>query len=99
MLDARTVAFHFANVYPYRFVDAVEGGILPEHVFSQVEFKDWTTHDWSKVTVGSGPFLLQRHAPGNEIVLQRNPNYFDARYPILDRVVVRIVPDVTNLLT
>ncbi len=42
VLDSRTVAFHFANVYPYRFVDAVEGGILPEHIFSQVAFKDWT---------------------------------------------------------
>ena len=99
VLDPRTVAFHFGNVYPFRFEDAVEGGILPEHVFSKVAFKDWTTHDWSTARVGSGPFLLQRHTPGNEIVLQRNPRYFDARYPILDRVVVRIVPDVDNLLT
>jgi peptide/nickel transport system substrate-binding protein len=99
VIDDRTVAFHFTDVYPYQLADAVEGGILPEHLFSSIPFEDWTTHDWSTVKVGSGPFLLERHQPGHEIRLKRNARYYKRRFPRLDRVVVRIVPDVGNLLT
>jgi len=99
VVGERTVTFHFDAVYPYQFVDAVEGGILPRHVFGAVPFEAWQTHDWSTATVGSGPFLLSRHEPGHEIVLVSNPRYYDPSLPRLDRVVVRIVPDIENLLT
>jgi peptide/nickel transport system substrate-binding protein len=97
--DDRTVVFRFSRRYPYQFADAVDGGILPKHVHEQVPFAEWATHDWSQVVVGSGPFLLERHRPGQEIVLARNERYYDPDGPLLDRVVVRIVPDVVNLMT
>jgi peptide/nickel transport system substrate-binding protein len=99
VVDDRTVVFHFDRAYPYQLSDAVEGGILPEHVFGTVPFEEWRTHDWSDVHVGSGPFVLERYAPGEEIVLARNPRYFRKGYPLLDKIVVRIVPDATTLLT
>lgn len=98
-LDDHTVAFTFDRAYPDAFADAVDGGILPAHVYAAVPFAAWRTHDWSKPSVGSGPFLLERHTPGEEIALVRNPRYFKADLPRVDRVVVRIVPDVTNLVT
>lgn len=99
-LDPGTVVFQFDRKYPFQFADAVEGGILPEHVFGGIDFAGWATHDWSAAAaVGSGPFLLERHVPGQEIVLQRNLRYFKEGHPLLDRVVVRIVPDAGNLLT
>jgi len=99
VVDPRTVVFHFARRYPDQLTDAVDGGILPAHVFGQVPFADWATHDWSEIRIGSGPFVLVRHNVGNEIVLERNPRYFDSELPYLDRVVVRIVPDVLSLTT
>jgi len=99
VVDPRTVRFHFDGRYPYQFADAVEGGILPRHVHGEVPFEEWVTHDWSEKTVGSGPFVLERHEPQHEIVLTRNPAYHDPEFPRLDRVVVRIVPDVLSLLT
>lgn len=99
VLDDRTVAFHFTRRYPDQFADAVEGTILPAHVFSVVPFDGWRTEDWSRTVVGSGPFILERHEPAHEIVLARNAHYFRQGHPRLDRVVVRIVPDMTNLLT
>ncbi len=99
VLDPRRVTFHFDRRYTHQLADAVEGGILPRHVFSQVPFDRWRTHDWSLSTVGSGPFVLERYRPADEIVLRRNPNYFHEGFPRLDRVVVRIVPDADNLLT
>jgi len=97
--DERTVTFRFDHAYAYALADAVAGGILPQHVFGQVPFDEWATHDWSRYSIGSGPFLLERHVAGQEIVLARNPMYFNPLRPLVDRVVVRIVPDVLNLVT
>jgi peptide/nickel transport system substrate-binding protein len=97
VVDPHTVAFRFDRAYPEMIADAVEGGILPEHVFGKVPFAEWRTHDWSQVHVGSGPLLLSSWRPGEEIVLVRNPRYLHPDRPLLDKVVVRIVPDVGNL--
>jgi peptide/nickel transport system substrate-binding protein len=93
--DARTVTFHFGRVTPFQFAHAVEGGILPKHAYGKVPFAQWRTHDWSKDKVASGPFVLQSHAPGQEIVLVRNPKAPEPA-PLLDKVVIRIVPDVSS---
>jgi len=98
VLDERTVRFEFDAAYPFQLADAVEGGILPQHRFADVPFERWATHDWSAYRVGSGPFLLERHTPGQEIVLVRNPRYF-GEAPLLDRVVVRVIPDIASLIT
>jgi len=97
-VDPRTVSFEFEKVYPDQLSDAVEGGILPEHVYGRIPFSQWRFHDWSAERVGSGPFLLERYRPGDEIVLRRNPFYFRENAPRLDRLVVRIVPDGGSLL-
>lgn len=98
-LDERTVRFRFDAPYPYQLADAVDGGILPRHVFGAVPFEQWTAHDWSAARIGSGPFLLERHDAGHEIVLRRNPSYYLEEFPRLDEVVIRVVPDASNLLT
>ena len=64
VIDDRTVTFHFERAYPYQFVDAIEGGIVPQHVFGRVPFERWKDHDWSQARVGSGPFVLHEHRPG-----------------------------------
>jgi peptide/nickel transport system substrate-binding protein len=99
VLDPRTVAFRFDRAYPEMLADAVEGGILPEHVFGKVPLSEWRTHDWSQVHVGSGPFVLSAWKPGEQITLERNPRYRGDGKPYVDQVVVRIVPDVGNLET
>lgn len=38
-----------------------------------------------KNLLGTGPYLLRRYDPTNEIVLERNPNFRDERYPDLPR--------------
>jgi peptide/nickel transport system substrate-binding protein len=99
VVDPHTVTFRFDRAYPEMLADAIEGGILPQHVFGKVPFAEWRTHDWSQGVVGSGPFVLAAWRPGEEIVLARNPRYIRPDKPLLDKVVVRIVPDVGNLET
>jgi peptide/nickel transport system substrate-binding protein len=98
-VDPRTVRFRFDGRYPDRLADAVAGGILPRHVFGAVPFAEWARHDWSTIRVGSGPFLLKEHLPQQQITLVRNPRYLEPGRPALDRVVIRIVPDASALLT
>lgn len=44
-------------------------------------------------TAGSGPFMLDSYNPGTDLTLVRNPNYFDAGKPYLDKVVYRFFSD------
>ena len=97
--DPRTVLFRFDRVYPEQLADAVDGGIVPAHVFGRIPFAQWRAHDWSAERVVSGPFLLEEYRPGESLVLARNPRYFRDGAPRLDKVAFRIVPDAGSLVT
>lgn len=43
--------------------------------------------------VGTGPFVFKEWVPGNRLVVERNPNYWDKGKPYLDGVVFR---DISN---
>ena len=96
--DERTVTFVLSHSYPEMMADIVTGGILPQHVFGKIPFAEWQTYDWSTARIGSGPFLLQRYRPGEEVSLTRNPGFYLQNLPHLDRIVYRIVPDLGNLI-
>jgi peptide/nickel transport system substrate-binding protein len=46
----------------------------------------------SKVTNGTGPYVLDHWTPGTEIVLTRNPTYWGAA-PAMERVVIQNIPE------
>ncbi len=43
--------------------------------------------------VGTGPFKFVSWAPGQEIVLERNPNFWESGQPRVDRMVIKLVPE------
>lgn len=43
--------------------------------------------------VGTGPFRLVEWRPGEQIVLEKNPNYWKKGFPKVDRVVFRVIKD------
>lgn len=49
--------------------------------------------DFGNKPVGAGPFTVESWQRDNELVLVRNPDYFDAPRPYLDEVVFRVIPD------
>lgn len=95
IVDPHTVRFHFDHVYAKQMVDVNEGNILPKHAWSQLPFAKWReSADWLKQhAVYSGPFVVASWTPQQEIVLQRNPRFYEKGRPYLDRAVFRIVPD------
>jgi peptide/nickel transport system substrate-binding protein len=96
--DSRTVRYRFAQVYPYELMDAVEGNILPAHVFERTPLPEWPKRAFLEAPVVGGPFLLKRYERGALIELARNPAYFRAPLPRLDSVVFRVIPDEETLL-
>jgi peptide/nickel transport system substrate-binding protein len=96
--DPHTVVFRFRRAYPYALMDAVEGNLLPEHVYSDFPFAQWPRRPFHHVPVASGPYLLERYEPGALIVLARNPRYLRAPLPRLDSVIFRVIPDEETLL-
>ncbi|MBI3976931.1 MAG: hypothetical protein HY331_01980 [Chloroflexi bacterium] len=48
--------------------------------------------------VGTGPFLFDAWLPGQELRLKRNPEYFVAGRPYLDRVTIRVIADLDAIL-
>ncbi|MCB1009552.1 MAG: hypothetical protein KDB94_11750, partial [Acidobacteria bacterium] len=95
VIDARTVRFHYDQVYAFQLVDTVDGRILPRHLWSQVPFPEWRSRgDWFRENLAtSGPFRLAEWRPSQELVLARNERFYDPELPRLDRVRFRIVPD------
>ncbi len=54
--------------------------------------------NWKLNPIGTGPFRLKRYVPQTEIVLERNPYYFEPNIPYLNEINIRIVPDTTTAL-
>jgi peptide/nickel transport system substrate-binding protein len=63
--------------------------ILPAHVYDGT---DWTTNPANQSPIGSGPFKFVSYAPGANIELGANLDYW-GEGPFVDRLVFNIVPD------
>jgi ABC-type transport system substrate-binding protein len=61
--------------------------------FTDVIPKEWVDKWGKKVNrhpLGTGPFVFDHWTPGQEIVLNRNPNYWESGKPYLDQLVYRL---------
>lgn len=98
-LDAHTVRFTFSAVYPYQLMDANDGLIVPSHLWKTIPYDRWQDTDWDSLVLAAGPLRRASHVRQQEIVLERYDDYWKPGRPYLDRVVWRIVPSKTTLLT
>ncbi|MBN9678819.1 peptide ABC transporter substrate-binding protein [Salipiger bermudensis] len=69
--------------------------IVPAHAF---EGEDPNEAPFNQSPIGTGPFVWDSRAPGDNIQLVANPDYHGNKAQI-ERVVVRYVPDLTVLYT
>jgi len=90
--DPHTVVVRY--IKPYAPALASWGtAILPAHL---LEGEDITKTPLARKPVGTGPFRFKEWVPGQKIVLEANPDYFEGR-PYLDRYVYRLIPDSSTM--
>lgn len=90
--DDRTVVFRFKQPYAplLQQLDVTEAPILPRHLF---EGTDPAENPVNLAPVGTGPFAFVSYAPDSEIRLKRNEAYWAEGLPLLDEVVMRVIPE------
>ena len=87
--DARTLVVELAEPWAPFLAD------LALYAFSVIPRREHQQRGtaWFEKPVGTGPFMLEQWRPGSTVLLKRNPTFWDARYPFLDGVELRILPD------
>ena len=84
-VDPHTVRFDLS--IPYADLPAVVAGYQAA-VVSEAHMATLTTQP-----VGTGPFRFVEYRPGDQMALEKNPSYFMAGLPKVDRAVFRIIPE------
>ena len=88
VVDDHTIVIAFREALAPQLIHFNDLLVLPEHVYSKGEFKT----DFINRAVGSGPYRLVRRLPGQEILLERRPEYWGPR-PYLQRVLFKVITD------
>jgi peptide/nickel transport system substrate-binding protein len=90
--DPLTAVFKLDEPSPYimRALAGVESPIMPKHIY---EGSDPLKNPANVKPIGTGPFKFKEWERGNYIMLERNPDYWDAGKPYLDAIIFRIIPD------
>ncbi len=90
--DAHTAVLVLSKPAPFLLtaLAAAESPIVPRHVY---EGRDLASHPANNAPIGTGPFVFKEWQRGSHVIYERNPDYWDAGKPYIDRLVVRFVPD------
>ncbi|MHC5010534.1 MAG: ABC transporter substrate-binding protein [Planctomycetota bacterium] len=92
---------HYTKAQPYNIMDINDVTIVPKHTFGKVPFGQWSGYgEWAELAnqAAGGPWMLERHDPGQEIVLQRNPEFWDEGKPYLERLIFKIFGNMGSML-
>jgi len=92
--NPQTVVIRLSKPFgPFLFSLACEqnAAILPEHIYKGTDILKNPAS--TTKPVGVGPFMLTEWVRGSHLVLVKNPKYWGAGEPYLDRVIVKIMPD------
>lgn len=90
-LDAKTLLVELEHPHPHFLVMTASHlfPIVPRHI--QNSFPNWAESE--KQYVSSGPFKLKNWKPYNQIILEKNPNYWDAEAVKLQEIDIFVIED------
>ena len=88
--DELTAVVHYSAIN-LAYLQQFMVGLLPRHATgAPAEMSNWL---WNRQPVSAGPFVVSEWMPGERIVMVRNPYYYLAGQPYLDRLIFAITPD------
>ncbi|RME44647.1 MAG: peptide ABC transporter substrate-binding protein [Chloroflexi bacterium] len=92
-IDDFTFVVHYNAVFPGYLLHF--GGedffVYPEHYCDASQgFYEW---DCDNQPLSDGPYILEEWVADDHLTFVRNPNYYEAGKPAIDKILVRIVPE------
>lgn len=93
-----TVVFRFKQPYAplLQQLNVIEAPILAKHIY---EGSDPQQNPANLKPVGTGPFKFVEYKKGQQVTLERNPDYFKPGLPYADKLIFSIIPQpATQLL-
>jgi peptide/nickel transport system substrate-binding protein len=97
VLGPYEVRFTFDAPYASQLAD-LRKVIVPRHLLEDVPSAEMESAPFNRGPVGTGPFRFVRWRRNQEIVFEVNEDFADGR-PLLDRLIVRVIPDQTAIET
>ena len=97
VVDDFTVTFFFQVAYADQLSD-LQQIIQPRHILEKTPALQMRSSSFNRRPVGNGPFVLEKWVSNQYLEFRANDAYYAGR-PHLDRVIFRIIPDQTALLT
>jgi peptide/nickel transport system substrate-binding protein len=93
--DAHTVVIRLSEPTPQLMtaLSAYEAQVFPKHVFDGTDIPQ---NPAVNAPIGTGPFVFKEWKKGGHIIVERNPNYWEAGKPYLDRIVFRFINDASS---
>jgi peptide/nickel transport system substrate-binding protein len=91
LIDDYTIKFTCSRPY-FKHLDMLGGmPVFPEHVYGK---DDFSTGDHNRRPVGSGPYVFTSWETNQQIVFERNPDYWrNEEGGYIDRFIYRIISD------
>jgi peptide/nickel transport system substrate-binding protein len=101
IIDDHTIKFTFKkNFAPWKSLFSGSEGVLPEHVLAGQDFnKVWNNCICDPKTgkpIGDGPFLITDFKKNQQVVEERNDNWWGRHAPYLDKIVFPYTPDINT---
>lgn len=93
--DETTAILKLANPAPYMMaaLSGYESPMIPKHIYGAGDIK---AHPNANNPIGTGPFKFVEWRRGEFVRLDKNPEYWRAGRPFLDRIVVRFIADAST---
>lgn len=89
-VDDYTVKFTFSK--PSAIFLPTVAAYRPGRIVCKKAFEDFG-EDYNSNAVGSGPYMLDHWTSGSEIVLVKNPEYWNADQYRIDRIEYKVIPE------
>ncbi|MDR2488428.1 MAG: peptide-binding protein [Desulfovibrio sp.] len=91
-LDRYSFEVEYEKPFP-RSINTWMGSLMPGHILAGLDLRGVSQ---ARSPLSCGPYLMEQWEAGASLSLAANPDYFEGR-PYIDRVVYRIIPDLTTM--
>ncbi|APZ50587.1 ABC transporter substrate-binding protein [Salipiger abyssi] len=90
--DELTAVFKLTKPAPAMMsaLNAQESPMLPAHVYVGTDIQQ---NPANLSPIGTGPYKFVSYAPGETLVMERNPDYWDEGKPLIDQLIFRYISD------